>query len=83
LAQGGLTIENMYKERLSIPEVETIYSSACSVVEWKFDIKHPFHPQVRLFNLIQESVSCDGDTATHRRNLWKLERCYSVEAAEW
>jgi hypothetical protein len=30
-----------------------IYSSACSVVEREFDIKHPFHPQVRLFNLIQ------------------------------
>ena len=31
----------------------------------------------------QESVSCDGDTATHwRQTLWKLERRYSVEAAE-
>ena len=35
------------------------------------------------FNIRQNSVSCDGDTATHRRDLWKLERRDSVEAAEW
>ena len=33
LAQDGLTIDNRYKERLSIPEAGKIYSSACSVVE--------------------------------------------------
>lgn len=48
LAQGGLTIDNRHKERLSTPEAEKIYSSACSVVEREFDIKHPLHPQVRL-----------------------------------
>lgn len=48
LAQDGLTIDNKHKERLSTPEVEKIYSSACSVVEREFDIKHPLHPQVRL-----------------------------------
>jgi len=48
LAQDGLTIDNRHKERLSIPEAEKIYSSACSVVEREFDIKHPLHPQVRL-----------------------------------
>jgi hypothetical protein len=46
LAQDGLTIDNKHKERLSTPEPEKIYSSACSVVEREFDIKHP--PQVRL-----------------------------------
>jgi len=48
LAQDGLTIDNRHKERLSSPEAEKIYSSACSVVEREFDIKHPLHPQVRL-----------------------------------
>ena len=48
LAQDGLTIDNKHKERLSTPEVEKIYSSACSVVEREFDIKHPLRPQVRL-----------------------------------
>ena len=38
---------NRHKERLSTPEAEKIYSSACSVVEREFDIKHPLHPQVR------------------------------------
>jgi len=47
-AQDGLTIDNRHKERLSTPEAEKIYSSACSVVEREFDIKHPLHPQVRL-----------------------------------
>ena len=31
LAQDGLTIDNKHKERVSAPEVEKIYSSACSV----------------------------------------------------
>src|ERR1700722_331248 len=48
LAQDGLTIDNKHKERVSAPEVEKIYSSACSVVEREFDFKHPLHPQVRL-----------------------------------
>jgi hypothetical protein len=48
LAQDGLTIENKHKERVSSPEAEKIYSSACSVVQGEFDIKHPIHPQVRL-----------------------------------
>jgi len=48
LAQDGLTIDNKHKERLSTPEAEKIYSSACSVVEREFDVKHPLHPQVRL-----------------------------------
>jgi hypothetical protein len=48
LAQNGLTIDNKHKERVSAPEVEKIYSSACSVVQREFDIKHPLHPPVRL-----------------------------------
>jgi hypothetical protein len=48
LAQEGLTIDNKHKERVSIPEVEKIYSSACSVVQRDFDLGHPLHPQVRL-----------------------------------
>ena len=48
LAQDGLTIDNRHKERLSTPEAEKIYSSACSVVEREFEIKQPLHPQVRL-----------------------------------
>ena len=48
LAQDGLTIDNRHKERLSTPEAEKIYSSACSVVEREFEIKHPLHPQIRL-----------------------------------
>jgi hypothetical protein len=48
LAQDGLTIDNRHKARLSTPEAEKTYSSACSVVEREFDIKHPLHPQVRL-----------------------------------
>jgi len=45
LAQDGLTIDNKHKERLSTPEAVKIYSSACSVVEREFDIKHPLHPR--------------------------------------
>jgi hypothetical protein len=41
LAQDGLTIDNKHQERVSAPEVEKIYSSACSVVQWEFDIRHP------------------------------------------
>lgn len=47
-AQDGLTIDNKHKDRVSAPEAEKIYSSACSVVQREFDIKHPLHPQVRL-----------------------------------
>jgi len=48
LAHGGLTIDNKHKERVSAPEVERIYSSACSVVQREFESRHPLHPQVRL-----------------------------------
>jgi hypothetical protein len=48
LAQDGLTIDNRHKEKLSTPQLEKIYSSACSVLEREFDIKHSLHPQVRL-----------------------------------
>jgi hypothetical protein len=49
LAQDALTIDNKYKERVSTPEVEKIYSSVCSVVQREFDIRHPLHPRrVRL-----------------------------------
>jgi len=48
LAQEGLTIDNKHKDRVSSPEAEKIYSSACSVVQREFDIKHPLHPHVRL-----------------------------------
>jgi hypothetical protein len=48
IAQGGLAIDSKHKERVSTVEAEKIYSSACSVVEREFDIKHPLHPQVRL-----------------------------------
>jgi len=51
LAQHGLTIDNRDRERSSTPEAEKIYSSACSVVEREFDIKHPNHHQVRLSTL--------------------------------
>jgi hypothetical protein len=48
LAQEGLTIDNKQKERVSTPEAEKIYSSACSVVQREFGFRHPLHPQVRL-----------------------------------
>jgi len=48
LAQDSLTIDNQHKERVSIAEAEKIYSSACSVVQREFDIRHALHPQVRL-----------------------------------
>jgi hypothetical protein len=47
-AQDGLTIDNRHKERMSAAEAEKIYSSACSVVQREFDIKHSLRPQVRL-----------------------------------
>jgi hypothetical protein len=47
-AQDGLAIDSRHKERVSTAEAEKIYSSACSVVQREFDIKHPLHPQVRL-----------------------------------
>ena len=47
-AQDSLTIDSKHKERVFAPEVEKIYSSACSVVQREFDISHPLHPQVRL-----------------------------------
>ena len=48
LAQDGLTIDNKHKERVSTPEAEKIYSSACSVVQREFGFRHALHPQVRL-----------------------------------
>jgi hypothetical protein len=33
LAQDGLTVDNKHKERVFAPEVDKIYSSACSVVQ--------------------------------------------------
>src|ERR1700693_975623 len=48
LAQDGLTIDNKHTERVSIAEVEKIYSSACSVVQREFEARPPLHPQVRL-----------------------------------
>jgi hypothetical protein len=48
LAQDGLTIDNEHKERVSAPEVEKTYSSACSVIQREFGFRHPLHPQVRL-----------------------------------
>ena len=48
IAQDGLAIDSKHKEGVSTVEAEKIYSSACSVVQREFDIKHPLHPQVRL-----------------------------------
>jgi hypothetical protein len=48
LAQEGLTIDNKHKERMSTPEAEKIYFSACSVVEEEFVINHPILPRVKL-----------------------------------
>jgi hypothetical protein len=48
LAQEGLTIDNKHKERVSTPEAEKVYLSACSVVEEEFVINHPILPRVKL-----------------------------------
>jgi len=48
VAQDGLTIDYRQKERVSTPEAEKIYSSACSVVQREFGFRRPLHPQVRL-----------------------------------
>lgn len=48
LAQNGLTIDNKHAERVSNAGAERICSSACSVVQREFDIRHSLHPQVRL-----------------------------------
>ena len=48
LAQGSLTIDNAHKEKVSTPEVEKIYFSACSVVRKEFDSKRPTLPRVKL-----------------------------------
>jgi hypothetical protein len=47
-AQDGLTIDNKDKERVSTPEAERIYSSACAVVQKEFGFSRALHPQVRL-----------------------------------
>ena len=48
LAQEGLTIDNKHKERVSIPEAEQIYFSACSAVREEFDLQRPVPPRVKL-----------------------------------
>jgi RNA polymerase sigma factor (sigma-70 family) len=48
LAQEGLTVDNRHKERVSTPEAEKIYFSACSVVREEFDVKRPILPRVKL-----------------------------------
>ena len=48
MAQDGLTIENKHNEKVSTPEAEKIYASACSVVQREFGLRHALHPQVRL-----------------------------------
>jgi len=48
LAQEGLTVDNKHKERVSTPEAEKIYFSACSVVREEFDVKRPILPRVKL-----------------------------------
>ena len=48
LAQESLTIDNKHKERVSTPEAEKIYFSACSVVREEFDVKRPILPRVKL-----------------------------------
>lgn len=48
LGQGGLTIDNKHKERVSTPEAEKIYFSACSVVRQEFEVSRPILPQVKL-----------------------------------
>jgi hypothetical protein len=47
-AQDGLTIDNQLQERVSTPEAEKIYSSACAVVQREFGFRRALHPQVRL-----------------------------------
>ncbi len=48
LAQEGLTIDNKHKERVSTPEAEQIYFSACSGVREEFDLRRPILPRVKL-----------------------------------
>ena len=48
LAQEGLTIDSKHKERVSAPEAEKIYFSACSVVRQEFEVKPPILPRVKL-----------------------------------
>jgi hypothetical protein len=48
LAQEGLTIDNKHKERVSIPEAQKIYISACSGVREEFDLQRPILPRVKL-----------------------------------
>jgi hypothetical protein len=47
-AQEGLTIDNKHKERMSTPEAEKVYLSACSVVREEFVVKRPILPRVKL-----------------------------------
>jgi hypothetical protein len=43
-----LTIDNKHKERVSVPEAEQIYFSACSAVREEFDLQRPVPPRVKL-----------------------------------
>jgi hypothetical protein len=47
-AQEGLTIDNKHKERMSTPEAEKVYLSACSVVREEFVVERPILPRVKL-----------------------------------
>ena len=47
-AQDGLMINNPLQERISTPEAEKIYSSACAVIQREFGFRRALHPQVRL-----------------------------------
>jgi len=45
LAQEGLTIDGKDKKKVSSPEAEKIYFSACSVVQAEFAVKRPIFPE--------------------------------------
>jgi hypothetical protein len=47
-AQESLTIDNEHEQRVSTPEAEKIYFSACSVVGEEFDVQRLILPRVRV-----------------------------------
>jgi hypothetical protein len=71
LAHDGLTIDSKHKESVC-PEVEKIYSSACSVAQREFGLGHPLYSQVRLvlvptrtrYGLRDEKSGLPGGTIT-------------------
>jgi len=69
LAQDGLTIDNKHTRRVTIAGAERICSSACSVVQREFDIRHPLHTQVRLV------------LGAHKNEIWFAGR--EVRLAKW